>query len=36
LIYAIPTVIFPDNERIVGAVPIEAYEKMLEKFGVGQ
>ena len=34
MIYAIPTLIFPDNERVVGAVPIEEYEKVLEKFGV--
>ncbi|PON16490.1 hypothetical protein C2W62_18200 [Candidatus Entotheonella serta] len=34
LVYAIPTVIFPDNERVVGAVPMEEYEKVLEKFGV--
>jgi predicted DsbA family dithiol-disulfide isomerase len=34
LIYAIPTVIFPDNERVVGAVPMEEYEKVLEKLGV--
>jgi predicted DsbA family dithiol-disulfide isomerase len=34
LVYAIPTVIFPNHERVVGAVPIEAYEKVLETFGV--
>lgn len=33
LVYAIPTVIFPNHERVVGAVPIEAYEKMLETCG---
>lgn len=36
LVYAIPTVIFPDHERVVGAVPIEEYEKVLEKLGVTQ
>ncbi len=34
LVYAIPTVIFPDDERVVGAVPIDVYEKVLEKLGV--
>jgi predicted DsbA family dithiol-disulfide isomerase len=34
LVYAIPTVIFPDNERVVGAVPMEAYAKVLEQFGL--
>jgi predicted DsbA family dithiol-disulfide isomerase len=34
MVYAIPTLIFPDHERVVGAVPIEEYEKVLEKFGV--
>jgi predicted DsbA family dithiol-disulfide isomerase len=34
LVYAIPTVIFPNHERVVGAVPIEAYEKVLEKLGL--
>ncbi len=33
-VYAIPTVIFPDGERVVGAVPSAEYEKVLEKFGV--
>ena len=33
LVYAIPTVVFPDNERVVGAVPIEEYEKVLERLG---
>jgi predicted DsbA family dithiol-disulfide isomerase len=34
MVYAIPTLIFPDQERVVGAVPIAEYEKVLEKFGV--
>jgi predicted DsbA family dithiol-disulfide isomerase len=34
LVYAIPSVVFPDSERVVGAVPIDVYEKVLEKFGV--
>jgi predicted DsbA family dithiol-disulfide isomerase len=34
MVYAIPTVIFPDRERVVGAVPIDVYEKVLEKLGV--
>ena len=33
-VHAIPTVVFNDSERIVGAVPTEAYLKVLEKFGV--
>jgi predicted DsbA family dithiol-disulfide isomerase len=34
MIDAIPTVIFNDQERIVGAVPTEEYAKVLEKLGV--
>jgi predicted DsbA family dithiol-disulfide isomerase len=34
MIYAIPTVVFPDGERIVGAVPIETYEKAFERYGI--
>ena len=34
MVYAIPTVIFPNEERVVGAVPIEEYVKVLEKLGV--
>jgi len=34
MVYAIPTVIFDEAEPIVGAVPIEEYEKVLEKLGV--
>ena len=33
-INAIPTVVFNDSERIVGAVPFEEYVKVLETFGV--
>ena len=33
-VHAIPTVVFNDSERVVGAVPTEAYLKVLEKFGV--
>lgn len=36
LVYAIPTVIFPGNERVVGAVPMAEYDKVLEKFGVAK
>jgi len=32
--HAIPTLIFNDRERVVGAVPLEEYCKVLEKFGV--
>lgn len=35
MVHAIPTLIFNDRERVVGAVPIEEYFKVLEKFGVG-
>jgi predicted DsbA family dithiol-disulfide isomerase len=31
---AIPTVLFNDSERGVGAVPPEEYLKVLEKFGL--
>ena len=34
MIYAIPTVIFNNDERVVGAVPSEEYVKILEKLGV--
>jgi predicted DsbA family dithiol-disulfide isomerase len=34
MVYAIPTVIFNDEFPIVGAVPSEEYEKVLEKLGV--
>lgn len=34
MVDAIPTVIFNDEAPIVGAVPIEAYIKVLEKLGV--
>jgi predicted DsbA family dithiol-disulfide isomerase len=34
MVYAIPTVIFNDRERVVGALPIEEYMKVLEKFGL--
>jgi predicted DsbA family dithiol-disulfide isomerase len=34
MIYAIPTVIFPDGDRIVGAVSLEEYAKALEKYGL--
>jgi predicted DsbA family dithiol-disulfide isomerase len=34
MVYAIPTVIFDEAEPIVGAVPIEEYEKVLAKLGV--
>lgn len=34
MVHAIPTLIFNDRERVVGAVPIEEYFKVLEKFGV--
>ena len=34
MIYAIPTVVFPDGERLVGAVPIEEYEKVFERHGI--
>ena len=34
MVYAIPTVIFNEEEPIVGAVPSEEYEKVLEKLGV--
>ena len=34
MVDAIPTVIFNGAESIVGAVPIEEYEKVLEKLGV--
>lgn len=34
MIYAIPTVIFPHGERVVGAVPMEEYEKVLERYGI--
>jgi hypothetical protein len=34
MVYAIPTVIFNEAESIVGAVPIEEYEKMIDKLGV--
>jgi len=33
-VHAIPTVVFNDSERVVGAVPLEEYLKVLEKFGV--
>lgn len=33
-VHAIPTVVFNDTERIVGAVPLEEYVKMLETFGI--
>jgi len=34
MVYAIPTVVFNEEDSIVGAVPIEEYEKVLEKLGV--
>jgi predicted DsbA family dithiol-disulfide isomerase len=34
MVYAIPTVVFNQAETIVGAVPIEEYEKVLDKLGV--
>lgn len=34
MIHAIPTVIFPNGERIVGAVPSTEYEKVLEQLGL--
>jgi predicted DsbA family dithiol-disulfide isomerase len=34
MVYAIPTVIFNEEEPIVGAVPSAEYEKVLEKLGV--
>jgi len=34
MVYAIPTVIFNEEELIVGAVPSAEYEKVLEKLGV--
>ena len=34
MVYAIPTVIFNGEDSIVGAVPSEEYEKVLEKLGV--
>jgi hypothetical protein len=34
MVYAIPTVVFNEAETIVGAVPIEEYEKVLDKLGV--
>jgi len=34
MVYAIPTVVFNEAESIVGAVPIEEYEKVLDKLGV--
>ena len=34
MVYAIPTVLFNEAESIVGAVPIEEYEKVLDKLGV--
>lgn len=33
-VQAIPTVIYNDSERVVGAVPTEEYLKALEKFGI--
>jgi len=33
-VHAIPTVVFNDSERVVGAVPMEEYLKVLEKFGL--
>jgi predicted DsbA family dithiol-disulfide isomerase len=33
-VHAIPTVVFNDSERVVGAVPLEDYVKVLEKLGV--
>lgn len=33
-VQAIPTVLFNDRERLVGAVPFEDYVKVLETFGV--
>jgi predicted DsbA family dithiol-disulfide isomerase len=33
-VQAIPTVIFNDSERVVGAVPLQEYVKVLEKLGV--
>lgn len=33
-VHAIPTVVFNDSERVVGAVPVEEYLKVLEKFGL--
>jgi predicted DsbA family dithiol-disulfide isomerase len=33
-VHAIPTVVFNDTERIVGAVPLEEYVKVLETFGI--
>jgi predicted DsbA family dithiol-disulfide isomerase len=34
MVYAIPTVVFNEHDRIVGAVPTEEYLKVLEKFGL--
>lgn len=34
LIHAIPTVVFNDSERVIGAVPVDEYVKVLEKLGV--
>ena len=34
MVYAIPTVVFNGGDSIVGAVPIEEYEKVLDKLGV--
>jgi predicted DsbA family dithiol-disulfide isomerase len=34
MVQAIPTLIFNDRERVVGAVPIAEYFKVLEKFGI--
>jgi predicted DsbA family dithiol-disulfide isomerase len=34
MVYAIPTVVFNEQERIVGAVPTEEYLKILETFGL--
>lgn len=33
-VHAIPTVVFNESERVVGAVPTEEYVKVLETFGV--
>jgi predicted DsbA family dithiol-disulfide isomerase len=33
-VHAIPTVVFNDSERVVGAVPLEEYLKVLEKSGL--
>jgi len=33
-VHAIPTVVFNDSERVVGAAPTEEYIKVLETFGV--